>query len=237
MIYHLGINEPVSFPVDFSLLSSAMNSFLAAVCLISGLVTPGCALVCTEGVSSDPSSTGNNVTCSSDLVCISLYQSIYPEPNPMNYFIRGCGEKSICGKSGVMDLRVRKERFSATCCESDYCTPPPPVLPSLHYNENGKSCPFCDPNEGLDCIANKNVSCTGDEDQCALYIVEVSAGPNREASTRGCASKRFCDQGSWKMELEGVTKKVTVKCGASTALCSILTLLILAAASLISNVL
>ncbi|XP_077312636.1 uncharacterized protein LOC143933567 [Lithobates pipiens] len=189
-----------------------MNSFLAVVCLFSGLVTPGYALICTECVNSDPSCIGNNVTCSSNLVCISEFQTTGPEPNPTTFFIRGCGEKSICGKSGAIDLQIRKHEFSVTCCESDYCTPPAPVLPSLHYNKNGKTCPYCDLNMGLDCIATKNVPCTGDEDKCALFIIEMSAGGNREMSIRSCASKGFCDQGSWKMELEGVTRKVTVKC-------------------------
>ncbi|XP_073457841.1 phospholipase A2 inhibitor and Ly6/PLAUR domain-containing protein-like [Aquarana catesbeiana] len=218
-----------------------MNSFLAVVCLISGLVTPGYAILCTNcstGHTNLTNCTGNTVTCISNLVCVTLYRFSNIGSDGEHYFARGCGDKSICGKSGALGFpEAKKYRFSATCCQSDYCTPPTPVLPPLKFNENGKTCPFCLYRYGIDCVHSENMTCTGDENMCALYNLTERAGSAIDSSVlSACATEGFCDQGSWKMEAGGIEMEISTKCGASAALYSALTLLILATASLISNV-
>ncbi|XP_077312637.1 uncharacterized protein LOC143933568 [Lithobates pipiens] len=213
-----------------------MDSFLAVVCLISGLVTQGYAISCTQCTSTSPC-TGYSAPCASKLVCISMYQVSNIGNQQSIDFARGCGEKSNCGKSGVFAGPSTKYRFSSTCCESNSCTPPTPILPPLNWTSNGKSCPFCASATSKDCKSDQRMSCMGDEDRCALENSEQTVGSSTlKSSMRGCASKGFCSLGTQKTESSSYKSKMVVKCSASMALYSTLTVLILATFSLISNV-
>ncbi|XP_073457840.1 phospholipase A2 inhibitor NAI-like [Aquarana catesbeiana] len=215
-----------------------MDSLLAVVCLISGLVTQGYAISCTQCSSkSSPVCSGYSATCASKLVCISIYQVTSLGGQQSINFVRGCGEKSNCRQSGVFAAPSGKYRFSSTCCESNSCTPSTPVLPPLNFTSNGQSCPFCVSTTSKDCKSDQMMSCMGDEDTCALENTEETVGSSTyKSSMRGCATKGFCNLGTQKSESAGYKSKMVVTCGASTALYSTLTLLILATFSLISNV-
>lgn len=168
---------------------------------------------------------------------MSLYQaSSLGSPETFS-FSRGCAERQHCGKSGVFAVPAGKYRFSSNCCESDNCTPSIPMLPSVNYTYNGKSCPYCLSDSSIGCKSDETMQCMGDENNCALENSEVTGGSDTyKLSVRGCATKGYCDMGTQISESGGVKVKTVVKCGASTALYSALTLLILATASLISNI-
>ncbi|KAM5132206.1 phospholipase A2 inhibitor gamma subunit B-like [Mantella aurantiaca] len=197
----------------------------------------GLAISCTSCSSVHPSCFGETVSCSSKHVCISVYQSSTAGGSESFSFTRGCGEKNSCEKSGTFSVPTGRLRFSTTCCDSNFCTPFAPLLPVLSNNTNGVSCPFCASITSTDCKGDRNINCMGEEKYCAMQSIELKVGSQTsKTSIRGCSSKGFCDVGTQKTEFGDYKQTMVTKCGASAALHSAVTLLILVTASLLSNV-
>ncbi|XP_073457842.1 phospholipase A2 inhibitor and Ly6/PLAUR domain-containing protein-like [Aquarana catesbeiana] len=205
--------------------------------ILSALSRHSYAISCRECSSTGSTScTGTIVSCAPNFVCMSLSRT-HPEEKERTEFTRKCGDKHLCGKSGVFAITNQKHKFSITCCESDGCTPPIPNLPLSNNTENGKNCPYCVSTNDRSCSDTGNMVCTGDENICGLFKMEASVEPYGTTDiVRGCVSKGFCDLGTWTMKSKHNNVKVEAICDASTALYSALTLLILPTASLILNV-
>ncbi|XP_072281992.1 phospholipase A2 inhibitor and Ly6/PLAUR domain-containing protein-like [Pyxicephalus adspersus] len=214
-----------------------MDSVITLVFLLSGLLTPGYAIICTQCTSSLSSCTGYTANCASKLVCISIYESTRVGNTESFQFVRGCGYKSDCDQLGLFAIPNGKYRFSATCCNSDNCTPNPPSLPPVNNTSNNKQCPHCVSETSKDCNSNQMMACMGDETKCALQNSEVTIGSNtQKSSIRGCATKSFCKLGTQTAESGGVKRKIVTKCSACTALYSAITLLLTLTISMMTNV-
>ncbi|XP_072282470.1 phospholipase A2 inhibitor and Ly6/PLAUR domain-containing protein-like [Pyxicephalus adspersus] len=215
-----------------------MASLLAVVCLLSGLLAPGYAISCAQCLTTTSTSCGSSaLKCASNLVCISIYQSTWTKNGERKQFIRGCGRKRDCDKSGVFSIPESKYRFSATCCDTSSCTPKTPVLPDFNFNLTTKTCTYCVSSTDTDCKSEQVMNCTKNEEKCATQNSIITAGSNKQkSSVRGCASKSYCELKEQKSESGGIKTNIVIKCSACTALYSALTLLITVTASIMANV-
>lgn len=111
---------------------------------------------------------------------------------------KGCANETLCGASGSLtqDSSV-KIRTHAKCCSGNKCNNDKFNLPEENSEPNGKKCPsaFC---QGTteECKTEKEMECTGSENQCYEYrgTVQTPDGVVDDYSEKGCINAIGCQE-------------------------------------------
>ncbi|XP_040277473.1 phospholipase A2 inhibitor and Ly6/PLAUR domain-containing protein-like [Bufo bufo] len=191
-----------------------MVSPLGFLSLFSVMAAKSYALSCTSCYSNSPTTcSGNSVTCSSGFQCGSRYQEYTIGGASSTGFIRGCFPESQCNFQGNVDMNGVKLRIAYTCCSTDDCTPPVPILLSSSSETNGLVCPSCRSDFFSTCDSSVTVTCTGNNNKCLFMTENITAGEGSELSvTKGCATESYCVLGDYSYTIEGVTTNITIVC-------------------------
>ncbi|KAG9462098.1 hypothetical protein GDO78_014916 [Eleutherodactylus coqui] len=100
------------------------------------------------------------------------------------FFGRSCVPENQCQGPGSFSTHNSQSKKGFSCCYTDNCTPPAPVLSPNSTRQNGLTCPTCTGN-GVDwCDTGMTMRCTGPETMCILQYSNMSAG----SSPRGSSS-------------------------------------------------
>ncbi|KAM3922128.1 phospholipase A2 inhibitor and Ly6/PLAUR domain-containing protein-like [Leptodactylus fuscus] len=81
---------------------------------------------------------------------------------------------------------------STSCCYTDRCTPPAPVLPTISHDKNGVVCMSCQAMEASPCDSDTYMDCIGNETKCISQVIRSSGTPP-EGAIRGCATPSLCN--------------------------------------------
>ncbi|XP_069803696.1 phospholipase A2 inhibitor and Ly6/PLAUR domain-containing protein-like [Dendropsophus ebraccatus] len=184
-----------------------MTSFLGLLSILSVLAAPGYALSCVQCASASTCS-GSSVTCLSGYECGSLYT----ESEGAVHVVRGCTPKRECNFKGNIVLDNGKFKMATTCCNTDNCTPAPPVFVPLNSEPNGLACPSCEMANSTSCESSNTIQCTGEERRCVLWAVETTGVHAVKVAYRGCATPSVCDLGSQSITIEGTTENIKYEC-------------------------
>ncbi|KAG8539378.1 hypothetical protein GDO81_020997 [Engystomops pustulosus] len=173
------------------------SSLSCTVCLVQG------ATFCT----------GNNVTCPPGRVCASTYTVNMEDGIKKNeFFGRSCVPENQCQGPGSFSTHNTTSKKGFSCCYTDNCTPPAPVLSSVNNTQNGHICPTCT-EDGVDwCDAGRTMSCTGDETMCILQYTNMSGTISRDSVLRGCATPTICNIGNQSLITGGLSVQVQISC-------------------------
>ncbi|XP_075045912.1 phospholipase A2 inhibitor and Ly6/PLAUR domain-containing protein-like isoform X2 [Mixophyes fleayi] len=183
-----------------------MASPLAIVCILSALATTGCSLDCMRcmGLGISYCTEGPMITCTSGEVCTTLYQVTASDGKASESVFRSCGPKTQCDKIGSFTVIDKRTRMGVSCCSTNNCTSPLPLLIPGNSAKNGKVCPSCaDENEA--CTGTETMQCLGNENQCLLQVTKKTGLSDGVESYRGCTTKSVCDIGSQTIDF-GVIK-------------------------------
>ncbi|KAM9299492.1 uncharacterized protein PAF06_016570, partial [Gastrophryne carolinensis] len=118
--------------------------------------------------------------------------------------IRQCGPSSLCSKTGSMSLPSGRFKSSVTCCDTDDCTPPDPILPEYSGDEekkNGIRCPSCYVTNSKSCDLITVMDCIGNETMCMTQITDTEGPVPSTTMSRGCSTQGLCEpaQQVWKL--------------------------------------
>ncbi|XP_069803972.1 phospholipase A2 inhibitor and Ly6/PLAUR domain-containing protein-like [Dendropsophus ebraccatus] len=130
-------------------------------------------------------------------------------------FFRKCVSKDECDFKGNIGLDQMRMWSVTTCCETDSCTPPDPLIfPVISLQPNGLVCPSCKAEGSAWCDPSGTIECTGDEDRCLLMTTQVTGNSRLEAVTayRGCATQSVCRLGVQSYSAGGISMKIQYAC-------------------------
>ncbi|KAG8573824.1 hypothetical protein GDO81_012571 [Engystomops pustulosus] len=105
-------------------------------------------------------------------------------------YIRNCGDRATCSVSSSMTTSHGRVITSSTCCYTEGCSPPRPVLPPVNFKKNGVVCKTCHAMQSQPCDSDTYTDCLGNETKC-LSQVSTVAGLTSTAM-RGCATPSLC---------------------------------------------
>ncbi|XP_069802578.1 phospholipase A2 inhibitor gamma subunit B-like isoform X1 [Dendropsophus ebraccatus] len=183
--------------------------------VLSVLVTPGDALTCKVCTSSHVTScNASSMVCPEDQACASSYTLTNTHGA---VFTMSCAPRHHCDSPGSITASNGRIRRSTTCCYTDNCTPPPPVLPEKSFQPNGLSCGTCLSAHSKWCYSKHTIDCTGDEDACLLQTSEYYAPIRRSVAVRGCATKSICSLGTQWIQFGILKMKFKYSCVISGA--------------------
>ncbi|XP_069599031.1 phospholipase A2 inhibitor and Ly6/PLAUR domain-containing protein-like [Ranitomeya imitator] len=116
---------------------------------------------------------GTEETCASeyDVCLLVFYVSQKRSENKVNgfRFHRNCGNSFQCNLNGSFTTVSHYVKYSITCCGTDSCLPPLPVLPEVDLKKNGVACPACYvDNDHNVCIPKSTMECAGEETFCVF---------------------------------------------------------------------
>ncbi|CAI9604486.1 unnamed protein product [Staurois parvus] len=111
----------------------------------------------------------------------------------MNLYIRQCGPRELCLKTGSISVPNGRYLTSITCCDTDNCTPPEPNLPEVSIAKNGMKCPACFVPNAKSCDKVTSMDCIGNETICITQITNLKGPVPSSQVARGCATKGLCD--------------------------------------------
>ncbi|XP_075047637.1 phospholipase A2 inhibitor and Ly6/PLAUR domain-containing protein-like [Mixophyes fleayi] len=192
------------------------HSVLLLTSILSTLTATGYSLSCINCMDmSDKLCSGPAVSCSSsDAVCvlISTVTSL-GGLGEHKMTVRDCGKPNACSVKGSMSVLSGKVKTGISCCSSDSCTPPMPVLPLNDYNKNGVTCKSCMEAVDKQCQSDTFMECQGNETKC-ISQVSTLKGPSMTMSTalRGCATKEACGFPLMENTIGDVTVKTYTSC-------------------------
>ncbi|XP_040294287.1 phospholipase A2 inhibitor 25 kDa subunit-like [Bufo bufo] len=156
---------------------------------------------------------GNSVTCPSGFQCGSRYEDYTIAERTSTAFIRKCFPESECNFQGNFDVNGVKLRTAYTCCSTDDCTPPVPILLSSSSETNGLVCPSCQSESFPTCDSSVTVTCTGNNNKCLFMTTEMTAGQNSQLSIiKGCATESYCVLGNYSYTIYGLTTNIAIVC-------------------------
>ncbi|KAM4650517.1 phospholipase A2 inhibitor gamma subunit B-like [Discoglossus pictus] len=194
-----------------------MKVFLSILCVVAISVTAVSSLQCTQcfnitgNVCSAPAS-----ACHEDTdTCLSLYLEIRTGATQLFPSVtRLCGKKKHCNLDGSITTLNSQVQSKSSCCDSDSCPPPIPIMPEPNNTKNGLSCPACSARNATSCKADKMVECLGMETQCVtMYsIFTYKDGPQINTALSGCATQNVCDSGKMSFDFMDVKMEGDVKC-------------------------
>ncbi|CAN2388071.1 Phospholipase A2 inhibitor and LY6 PLAUR [Pristimantis euphronides] len=129
---------------------------------------------------------------------------------------RSCVPENQCQGPGSFSTHNSQSKKGFSCCYTDNCIPPPPVLSLDNTRENGLTCPTCTGN-GVDwCDTGMTMGCTGNETMCILQYTKMSGTLSRESVLRGCATPTICNIGNQSVITDGITVEVRISCTGGT---------------------
>ncbi|XP_077312356.1 phospholipase A2 inhibitor and Ly6/PLAUR domain-containing protein-like [Lithobates pipiens] len=173
-----------------------MTTYLLIAGILATLPATGYSLTCIEcSVAADIICNGSSEVCSSgNTVCL-LTRAVNKigDMVTMNLYIRQCGPKELCSKTGSISLPNGRYFTSVTCCDTDNCTPPEPILPEVSKEKNGIKCPSCYVPNAKSCVKVTDTDCIGNETICITQITNVKGPVPFSTIARGCATKQLCD--------------------------------------------
>ncbi|XP_056399869.1 phospholipase A2 inhibitor gamma subunit B-like [Hyla sarda] len=178
-----------------------------------GLFFPRYSLQCIQcsalGLSS--CTEGPIITCPSGHVCTSTYQQTTKDGKTDEFLYRSCGPTSHCNKAGSFSVVNKNIRMGVSCCSTDNCTAPLPILPPASTRSNGNVCPMCaDTNEACEEITT--MDCVGSENKCLLQVTEIKGTTGNVQSYRGCTTRSICDIGSQSITMGILSMESTYLC-------------------------
>ncbi|XP_056399467.1 phospholipase A2 inhibitor gamma subunit B-like isoform X2 [Hyla sarda] len=174
----------------------------------------GSSLSCTVCLAQNATfCTGNNVTCPPGRVCGSSRTVNMEDGIKKNEFSgRSCVPEDQCQGPGSFSTHNSQSKKGFSCCNTDNCTPPPPVLPPDNTTPNGLTCPTCTA-DGVDwCDTGRTMGCTGDETMCILQYSKMSGTLSRDSVLRGCATPTICNIGNQTLVTDGISVEVQISC-------------------------
>ncbi|KAM4016349.1 phospholipase A2 inhibitor and Ly6/PLAUR domain-containing protein-like [Anomaloglossus baeobatrachus] len=186
--------------------------------VLSALVTPGDFLSCKVCTSSSAEYCKGSsvVVCPEGHVCASSYTMTNTHGA---IFDMSCAPKHHCDSPGSMSASNGRIQRSTTCCYTDNCTPPHPMLPDDNFQPNGLSCPTCLSVYSKWCYSKQTIACTGEEDACLLQTSEYYAPIRRSLAIRGCATKSICSLGTQWIRFGTLKMKFKYSCVFSGVTC------------------
>ncbi|XP_018417670.1 PREDICTED: phospholipase A2 inhibitor and Ly6/PLAUR domain-containing protein-like [Nanorana parkeri] len=107
-------------------------------------------------------------------------------------YIRQCGVRDLCSKTGSITLPQSMFQSSITCCDTDNCTPPEPVLPEISGKKNGLHCPACYVQNAKSCPKETVMQCVGNETMCITQLTTYKGPAPSPTLARGCATEQMC---------------------------------------------
>uniref|UniRef100_A0A8C5QUT2 UPAR/Ly6 domain-containing protein n=1 Tax=Leptobrachium leishanense TaxID=445787 RepID=A0A8C5QUT2_9ANUR len=195
-----------------------MRSVLRFLCVLSVLISTGYSLSCIKCMKMGESNCeGLSVTCSPDEACAASYSvSSSGGVKMFEAYLRDCVSKKDCDVKGSYTVvRNVQSKVASTCCYTDNCTPPRPILPEDNYEPNGLTCRVCfSPNSDW-CSSTNTIDCQGDENMCILQSSRVKGPVTSITALRGCTTKSICDYGGRSAVVEGLSINVTMICTAT----------------------
>ncbi|XP_053308585.1 phospholipase A2 inhibitor and Ly6/PLAUR domain-containing protein-like [Spea bombifrons] len=181
----------------FLALAKTSNCLSCTVCLVKG------ATFCT----------GNNVTCPSGKVCVSTHTvSTEGGIKKNEFFGRTCMPQHYCDAPGSFSSRTMKSRKGISCCDTDRCIPPAPVLPDDSTQPNGVVCKTCTANDAEWCDTEETMKCVGNETKCILQITSMTGTLTQQSVLRGCATQSICNIGNESVITDGISVNVKISC-------------------------
>ncbi|XP_075696511.1 phospholipase A2 inhibitor gamma subunit B-like [Rhinoderma darwinii] len=178
--------------------------------VLSALVTSGDTLSCKVCTTSNAEFCNvSSSLCPEDHVCASSYTVTNTHGT---IFTMSCAPKHHCDSPGSISAANGRIRRSTTCCYTDNCTPPPPILPDENFQPNGLTCQTCLSVYSKWCYSKHTMDCTGDEDVCLLQTSEYYAPIRRSVAVRGCATKNICFLGTQWIKFGTLKMKFKYSC-------------------------
>ncbi|XP_029101781.1 phospholipase A2 inhibitor and Ly6/PLAUR domain-containing protein-like [Scleropages formosus] len=174
-----------------------MNLLLSLI-LAGTLFSTGHPLECFQGTDATESCT-TPVTCQdNDNVCGSSTLAIYTG----DCLSRKTGE-SKCVKpqecvSYSLNLGPERTVLHSECCKTDRCNTG--ISTEINNSPNGRKCFGCINEDNC----TRTVDCRGDEHYCLKVTIKES-----NKTTKGCASKHYCDHAAIHWQLANKDEKVS----------------------------
>ncbi|KAG8543043.1 hypothetical protein GDO81_025536 [Engystomops pustulosus] len=172
-----------------------MSSCLLVTCLLSAIAATGYSLSCIECTTlGDTICNGTSKLCpSGDDSCISSYIVTYMGGMEISkMYIRQCGKRAMCSKSGSISLPNGRIKAGTTCCRTNDCAPSHPVLPGESTKKNGLSCKTCFSTNLKTCDSDLLTDCIGNETMCIYQVTTRTGDVSSTTAVQGCATKDMC---------------------------------------------
>ncbi|KAM5132224.1 phospholipase A2 inhibitor and Ly6/PLAUR domain-containing protein-like [Mantella aurantiaca] len=153
------------------------------------------SLTCIEcSAAGDKACNGSSEVCpSGNYACLlTRVENTMGEMVTSRVYIRQCGLKDLCSKTGSMSLPNSRFKTSVTCCDTDNCTPPDPILPEISGEKNGVHCPACYVPNAKSCDTKTLMECAGNETICITQLTTLKGPVPSSIVARGCATKQLC---------------------------------------------
>ncbi|XP_063798354.1 phospholipase A2 inhibitor gamma subunit B-like [Pseudophryne corroboree] len=165
--------------------------------ILSALAATGYSLSCVKCTNFNGTlCSGSTVNCGfSDAACASTHAvtSSSDGLRLFEVFDRGCRAQKFCSKQGSVSVLNTTTKTSVSCCSTNKCSPPMPVLPPDNFNKNGITCMTCADNKTEQCHSDVFVECLGNERKCISQVTTVTEPVQSSSSWSGCATKDICD--------------------------------------------
>ncbi|XP_063800043.1 phospholipase A2 inhibitor gamma subunit B-like [Pseudophryne corroboree] len=172
-----------------------MMKSLGFLAVLSALAATGYSITCKSCWQFATACTSPTVSCPAGNVCVSSYsvvQTVTSSTPQIQYSI-SCGLRDHCNITGSMTFIYGTVRTGTSCCDTDDCTPPTPILPALSSQKNGLTCRTCYSDKSDYCYNGDTLQCNGEETKCGLMSRKLTGTINLNEAIRGCSTKSFCD--------------------------------------------
>ncbi|KAM4652205.1 uncharacterized protein O3C94_014561 [Discoglossus pictus] len=155
---------------------------------------------------------GNAELCTSNLyqcqpddeICLTERTRNKYDGRDSTHIIRRCGKSNECSREGTIRSSSKLIVMNTTCCDTNFCTPPTPILPPVSKNRNGLTCPACFVPNSDRCLGRDDLHCTGEENRCVQFVrTEVQDISSVTETLFGCSNDNICEAGSYRMNLTG----------------------------------
>nr|DBA15790.1 TPA: hypothetical protein GDO54_003254 [Pyxicephalus adspersus] len=137
---------------------------------------------------------GLSQPCSDDQLCVASFTITTIDPGTTRIFqySLSCGSRSECNMNGSLTYNRGKLRTGTSCCDTDNCIPPFPILPNESSQKNGLICTTCASETSSYCITREKIECTGEEIKCGRMARNVKGTISKNDALRGCTTKSYC---------------------------------------------
>ncbi|XP_075134200.1 phospholipase A2 inhibitor gamma subunit B-like [Leptodactylus fuscus] len=191
-----------------------MKILLALLCMFSALVCSVFSILCFSCASFNSTTCNTTkVECMGD-TCMSCYQKFQVGNNTMLSMLKGCST-DVCNNTGMATQDEMNYRFTANCCKGPLCNNDTFALPKENLTRNNKECPSCFLNGTTkECVTTKMMNCTGSQDQCFNYKVELKTpdGTMSNYSIKGCSNTYACEVNVRRNIGINETKRIDISC-------------------------
>ncbi|XP_040182543.1 uncharacterized protein LOC120915809 [Rana temporaria] len=194
--------------------SANMKSPVTTTCVFSTILMIAHSLQCLYSFNTVPGAQGlvveiSNCTSSQDACIMILYNIDKRSDNKLNghLFHTRCAEQSECNMAGSMTTAGFYISFNSTCCNTDKCVPPRPLLQERSLIKNGVTCPACHVEKQDPCVPERAMACTGEETHCVFQTSTMYRA--YKVYSYGCATQNiFKNNGEFVNSFSLLTKFV-----------------------------